>query len=42
MSENRLNGLTLLSIEKGRMVNIDFDTVIDDFALLKNRRIPLK
>lgn len=42
MSENRLNGLALLSIEKGRMVNIDFDTVIDDFALLKNRRIPLK
>lgn len=38
MSENRLNGLALLSIEKGRMVNIDFDTVIDDFALL----IPLK
>lgn len=38
MSQERLNGLAILCIEKDMLENIDLDTVIDDFASRKARR----
>ncbi|KAL6569647.1 hypothetical protein OROMI_014161 [Orobanche minor] len=32
MSQDRLNGLAILSIEKNMLKNIDVDCIIDDFA----------
>ena len=39
MHQNRLNNLTLLSIEKEKLNCVDFATIIDDFASLKARRV---
>jgi len=39
MSQQRLNGLTLLSIEKDFINEINYDNLIDDFASQKARKI---
>ena len=38
MSENRLNGLALMSIEREISNDIDFNDVINKFALQKARK----
>jgi len=38
MSQDRLNGLAILCIEKDMIKNIDVDTIISDFASRKSRR----
>ena len=38
MSQERLNGLTILCIEKNMFENIDIDTIINDFASRNARR----
>ena len=38
MSEERLNGLALLSIEASRAKVMDVDQLIDRFAEIKSRR----
>ena len=39
MQENRLVGLTLLSIECDILRQLEFDDVIDDFATKKSRKV---
>jgi len=41
MSESRLNGLAMLSVERDVARRIDFSEVIDRFAILKARRVLL-
>jgi hypothetical protein len=42
MSDERLNGLSLTSIEKEIAVSIDLNKIVNEFALYnKNRRIIL-
>ena len=41
MSQERLNGLEILSIEKELLFKIDADVIIDDFALRNVLRIHL-
>jgi hypothetical protein len=42
MSDERLNGLSLMSIEKEISVSIDLNKIVNEFALYnKNRRIIL-
>ena len=41
MGQDRLSDLALLSVEKETVDKIDFDTVIDQFALTKARKIDL-
>ena len=41
MSQERLSSLALISIESDLASNIDFDTVIDTFSRMSNRRIEL-
>ena len=38
MSQERLNGLAILCIDKNMLKNIDVDTIIDDFASRNARR----
>ena len=38
MSQERLNDLTILCIEKNMLENIDVDTIINDFASRNARR----
>ena len=38
MSQERLNGLAILCIEKNMLENIDFEDIIDDFASQNARR----
>ena len=38
MSQDRLNGLATLSIEKEMLKNIDVDVIINDFASQKARK----
>jgi len=38
MSQDRLNGLATLSIEKEMLNNIDVDAIINDFASQKARK----
>ena len=42
MSQQRLNGLTLLSIEKEMLNEINYDNLIDNFATQKARKINFK
>jgi len=42
MLQERLNSLSLMSIECDMLKNIDFKEVIDDFANLKSRKVFLK
>jgi len=42
MSNERLSGLALLSIERELADNIDFDSTINRFASLKSRRKKFK
>lgn len=42
MLQERLNSLSLMSIECELLENIDFEDVINDFAQLKSRRVPLQ
>ncbi|XP_073121932.1 uncharacterized protein [Henckelia pumila] len=39
MSQDRLNGLAILSIEKNMVANLDYDDLVDNFAQQKARRI---
>lgn len=39
MSQERLNGLATLFIEKGKLDEINVDAIIDDFASKSVRRI---
>lgn len=39
MSQDRLNGLAILSIERAMLEKIDYATVMDDFAGKNSRRI---
>lgn len=39
MSQERLNGLAMLSIEKKMLDKLDYSTLIRDFALAKSRRL---
>ena len=41
MTEDRLTNLGMLSIEHGKVKDLDIDTMIDKFASLKARRVPL-
>lgn len=41
MLQERLTSLSLMSIESDVLKSIDFDEVINDFAHLKSRRVPL-
>lgn len=41
MSEARLNSLAILSIERERASQCNFDTIIRDFADLKARKVSL-
>ena len=41
MGEERLRGLSVLSIESKRAQSIDFDEVINEFALAKSRKVKL-
>ncbi|XP_022179000.1 uncharacterized protein LOC111039711 [Myzus persicae] len=41
ISQNRLTGMTILSIEKDIAKTISFDDVIDQFASIKSREVPL-
>ena len=38
MSQERLNGLAILCIEKNMLDNIDIDSIINDFAFINARR----
>jgi hypothetical protein len=38
MSQERLNGLTTLSIEKNMLADINVDVLINDFAFQNTRR----
>ena len=38
MSQERLNDLAILYIEKNMLENIDVDTIINDFASINARR----
>ena len=42
MSQQRLNGLALLSIEKEMLNELNYDNLIDNFASLKARKINFK
>lgn len=42
MSDNRLNWLSLLSIESDLLRNIDFQDIITDFAQMKARKVKLQ
>lgn len=42
MFQGRLNSLSLMSIECELLENIDFEDVVNDFAHLKSRRVPLQ
>jgi hypothetical protein len=42
MSQERLNGLTILSIEKKMLENLEYKNLIKNFASKKARRINLK
>ena len=39
MKQDRLNGLAMLSIEKGVASELDYSSVITNFASLKARRV---
>ena len=39
MEQDRLNGLAMLSIEKGVASELDYSSVITKFASLKTRRV---
>ena len=39
MSQTRLSDLAILSIEKKRLENIDFNSIIDAFASAKARNV---
>ena len=41
MSQERLNGLAMLYIEKDVLNSIDINTIIDDFASKKARKCKL-
>jgi len=41
ISQNRLTGMAILSIEKDIVKTISFDDVIDQFASIKSRKVPL-
>ena len=41
MSQERLNGLALMAIENELLENIDYDSLIDDFASKHVRRMTL-
>ena len=41
MSQTRLSNLAILSIENDQLDELDFDEVINEFAALKARRVPL-
>jgi len=41
ISQNRLTGMAILSIEKDILKTISFDDVIDQFASIKSRKVPL-
>ena len=38
MSQERLNGLAILSIEKEMLENLEFESIIEDFASKNARR----
>jgi hypothetical protein len=38
MSQDRLNGLAILSIERNMLGSVDFEKIIDDFASRNARR----
>ena len=38
MSQNRLSGLAILSIENAEAQNVNIDKVVDGFSQLKTRR----
>ena len=38
MCEDRLNNLTLMSIEHDKLSQLDFEELIDEFALRKSRK----
>ncbi|XP_025192468.1 zinc finger MYM-type protein 1-like [Melanaphis sacchari] len=42
MSQERLSGLALLAIEKEESENLNYDKVIEDFAVKKSRKIKFK
>lgn len=42
MLQERLTSLSLMSIESDVLKSIDFEEVINDFAHLKSRRVPLQ
>jgi len=42
MSQQRLNGLALLSIEKELLNEINYDNLIDNFASQKTQKINFK
>jgi len=42
MSQERLSGLAILSIEKELLEEIDYTKIINNFASKKNRKIDLK
>lgn len=41
ISQSRLTGMAILSIEKDIVKKISFDDVIDQFASIKSRKVPL-
>ena len=41
MSQERVSELTLLSIENNLAQQLDYDLLIDEFAKMKTRQVPL-